>query len=594
MSTLKISLISILVAFIIYTWLKPPKRPRQLTGEEMMERWAGKPQHPYRIVPPEEILQHPVVAGLVEEIYVGFRETEEVFNRDFKPIIQSVIRYAQLLPASERHHHAYRLGLLIHSLDVCSLMMRHLCEMSPYTPHPGPPDAYERLDYYRHARICIGLIGICHDLAKVGTDIEVRFLDRKTLNTSDLPAYDPHGKGGLYSESLYDYAIRCFKEEVVARYEPYRVIFKRGRQMNAHDRDTFQVMNAILTHSGIAIPNHIRSAYLYPNSEFFRRTLLPLRQEADRESVERDLEINPVERDDVRIACSMLLECLATQGHLRDLRVIENCRFLTLGALELALHDLPDFEEFACLPTKPHEAERLLHELKANGLHRATNGQRNSPYAFDSYDGEYGLLLSPQTTAAILYWETYNEAEKQPTTCGAGARASDRSAKDRGDDPQFGDASETGAEGAEPPAQLTAGCLRTIPEARAKDAELQQASSAAHSATGTSDVLREFATTLEKMPEADLADPARFSLEASHLVVAKSECAAILDALGLIEPSDHRRFIRESDSRYSARWTAVGTDLVEKVICSPDYSQALIDKTSTSRLLVSQRSGSAN
>lgn len=105
----------------------------------------------------------------INSIRVRCALTKENFDRDCMPLIHAAIDYAQLLPASESHHHAQPGGLIIHMLET----VQHAVQIRNgyMLPKNAAPEEVTEMQH----RWTYGIIvaALLHDIARPMSDINV-------------------------------------------------------------------------------------------------------------------------------------------------------------------------------------------------------------------------------------------------------------------------------------------------------------------------------------------------------------------------------------------------------------------------------------
>jgi conjugal transfer pilus assembly protein TraI len=96
-------------------------------------------------------------------------ETGEVFEKRYWPAIERYAEIVHLLPASADDHHRERGGLLFHGLEVGYLTLKS-ARASLYGKDMGERKQAGR---ERWMFACF-IAGLCHDLGKVASDVEVQ------------------------------------------------------------------------------------------------------------------------------------------------------------------------------------------------------------------------------------------------------------------------------------------------------------------------------------------------------------------------------------------------------------------------------------
>ncbi len=124
----------------------------------------------------------PVLAGRtliarleVDSLIAGIRAeahaSAEIFQRHYAPVIDRVLEFAQLLPASESHHHAQPGGMAVHSLETAlHALKRRQGLMLP----PGAPTETQQRAQHRWTYAAF-LAALLHDLGKAAHDLRISY-----------------------------------------------------------------------------------------------------------------------------------------------------------------------------------------------------------------------------------------------------------------------------------------------------------------------------------------------------------------------------------------------------------------------------------
>ncbi|CAI06324.1 hypothetical protein ebA387 [Aromatoleum aromaticum EbN1] len=114
------------------------------------------------------------LAGALQQIHRESKLSQAVWERDFAPAIGQTLRYVQLLPASEAHHHAHVGGLAAHTVEVvhAAIAIRN----GYLLPRGGAAEVVDRQrDHWTYAVIFAALL---HDIGKPMTDLRVVLAER--------------------------------------------------------------------------------------------------------------------------------------------------------------------------------------------------------------------------------------------------------------------------------------------------------------------------------------------------------------------------------------------------------------------------------
>jgi len=111
----------------------------------------------------------------VDRLIAGIREhshaTADNFQRHYAPVIDRVLEFAQLLPASESHHHAQPGGMALHTLETAlhALKRRRGLMLPPGVPTEAQQRAQHRWTY------AVFLAALLHDTGKAAHDLRITY-----------------------------------------------------------------------------------------------------------------------------------------------------------------------------------------------------------------------------------------------------------------------------------------------------------------------------------------------------------------------------------------------------------------------------------
>lgn len=123
-----------------------------------------------------ELIDKLMLGGTINSIQTRCALTPNNFDRDCLPLIHAVIEYAQLLPASESHHHAQPGGLIVHMLET----VQHALQLR--NGHMLPRGAAPEEVTAKQHRWTYGIIvaAFLHDIARPMADLNVHlYIDSK-------------------------------------------------------------------------------------------------------------------------------------------------------------------------------------------------------------------------------------------------------------------------------------------------------------------------------------------------------------------------------------------------------------------------------
>ena len=114
------------------------------------------------------------LGGALQQIQRESKLSNAAWERDIAPAIRQYLRFVQLLPASEAHHHAHLGGLAAHTIEV---VYAAVCNRNGYLlPRGGPAEQIDaQRDHWTYAVIFAALL---HDIGKPITDLRVSLADR--------------------------------------------------------------------------------------------------------------------------------------------------------------------------------------------------------------------------------------------------------------------------------------------------------------------------------------------------------------------------------------------------------------------------------
>lgn len=143
-----------------------PKPPGPQGGESV----ATRPNEQLPILDAQALLDKVGMQGMVGVIRNRLGLTRENFERDALPALHRFAEFAQLLPASESHHHAQPGGLLIHTLEVTSFALT-LRQGYKLPVGAAPEDQIRLAPAWTFA---VMLAALLHDVGKPVSDVLVQ------------------------------------------------------------------------------------------------------------------------------------------------------------------------------------------------------------------------------------------------------------------------------------------------------------------------------------------------------------------------------------------------------------------------------------
>ncbi len=151
-----------LAAGIAFTFTVGGPRTRQKQETEIPPGWMP-------VLPVEELKRHLGAGSLLASIRVETGLAAANFERDYGQTISRFMTFAQLLPASESHHHAQPGGLLLHALETANIAL-HLRRAQVLPPGVAPEDIQRREHRWSFG---VFLAALIHDVGKPLTDLHV-------------------------------------------------------------------------------------------------------------------------------------------------------------------------------------------------------------------------------------------------------------------------------------------------------------------------------------------------------------------------------------------------------------------------------------
>jgi len=129
-----------------------------------------RPAAQLEILSAVQLLQVTGADGLVEVIRNRLALTRENWESDAWPVVQRFCEFAQLLPASESHHHAQPGGLMIHTLEMCSYALT-IRQGYKLPAADSPEDQVQKQALWSYA---VFLAALLHDIGKPISDVLVQ------------------------------------------------------------------------------------------------------------------------------------------------------------------------------------------------------------------------------------------------------------------------------------------------------------------------------------------------------------------------------------------------------------------------------------
>ena len=136
----------------------------------------------------EALLAAPRRQKLLDHIWQRTALSRPQFNKLYLDPIKRYAELAQLLPASESHHHAYPGGMLDHGLEVVAYALK--LRQSHLLPSGAQPETQIAQAEAWTAGIAYG--ALAHDLGKIGVDLHVEYADSTVWHPWHGPISRPY------------------------------------------------------------------------------------------------------------------------------------------------------------------------------------------------------------------------------------------------------------------------------------------------------------------------------------------------------------------------------------------------------------------
>jgi integrating conjugative element relaxase (TIGR03760 family) len=273
------------------------QRPAPQPGPARPARASSPPPGAFPVLSAQDLLaarREPI--NRLEEL-AG--TTQPHFERYYLGVLRRFAAWAQQLPASEAHHHAYPGGLLDHGLEVAvaALRFRQGALLPPGAP---PEEAVLKKDLWTYAVFTLALL---HDAAKPAVDQTV------TIFGEDSAAWFWNPWAGPINND--------------PKAHGYRVAFRGQREYRTHQRAGLLLAPHLIGAEGLAwlaSDPAVFSAWLgYAAGDMAQAGILAdLLAKADRESVARSLGSGAAVRAASAGATPLHERLLATLRHLID------------------------------------------------------------------------------------------------------------------------------------------------------------------------------------------------------------------------------------------------------------------------------------
>ncbi|PTB17791.1 relaxase [Trinickia symbiotica] len=141
-------------------------------GRAAIERRASPSSQHLAVLEPAELVACTAMQPRVERIREGLGFAPENWVRDVAPLLDRIMEFVQLLPASESHHHAQPGGLLNHSLEVAQFALHFRAAWRL----PLGADAEEQLAHAARYSYAVLVAALLHDIGKPMADLRVELV----------------------------------------------------------------------------------------------------------------------------------------------------------------------------------------------------------------------------------------------------------------------------------------------------------------------------------------------------------------------------------------------------------------------------------
>jgi integrating conjugative element relaxase (TIGR03760 family) len=377
-----------LAAGVAVTFTTRGMRIRQKQETDIPPGWMP-------VLPEDELKRHLDTGALLASIRVETGLAASNFERDYGQTISRFMTFAQLLPASESHHHAQPGGLLLHALETANIAL-HLRRAQVLPPGVAPEDIQRREHRWSFG---VFLAALIHDVGKPLTDLHVVIAK-------------PRGEGP-WSPLAGDMA-ECGAVR-------YRVMFEAScaspvglsgvRDYTAHQRLGAFLMQRLVPQSTLAWLSEdaelLTQLTAFLSGEDKASALARIVIEADRESVRRNL----LEGPRTRFANARAVPLVE--------RLMEALRRMLAegGRLPLNRPGAAGFVANGCLWfVSKRLADEVRDYLAAHESAAAIPGPEKNDRLFDVWQ-EYGALIpNPDTGGAIWRARVWAEGFDQMLT----------------------------------------------------------------------------------------------------------------------------------------------------------------------------------
>ncbi|CAN7764309.1 helicase/relaxase domain-containing protein [Pseudorhodoferax sp. LjRoot39] len=326
----------------------------------------------------------------LKEIYRKTRFSHATWERDCLVAIRRYAEFAQLLPASEAHHHAHAGGLLAHTLE---MLLAALAWRSGRMLPEGAP--IEQIDAQRDEwTLVVFYCALLHDIAKPMTDLRVSW---RSKDMADPLRWHP--TSGALTQVTQGRA----RVEYLVEFTP-----KALRDYRAHSKLAMLLLPHIAPASALAILARTPAAFeclnRYLSGEDKDSLVARIVREADKASTRRALQSGSRARFASASAVPLVdllmqaVQDLLRQGTTLPLNRTGAAGWVFDGSIWFVAKRLADATRDWIKKTAPDEA---------------VPGEAKNDRLFDTWQ-EYGCIVaSPQSGQAIWYVTVHGAAPQQ-------------------------------------------------------------------------------------------------------------------------------------------------------------------------------------
>lgn len=364
-----------LSAGVAITFIARYPRPRQASAPSIPPGWLS-------VLSPDALTRHLGAQALIDAIRVKTGLAPANFEQDYGQTLHRFTAFAQLLPASESHHHAQPGGFLLHALETANIAL-HLRRTQVLPPGVAPEDIQRREHRWTFG---VFLSALLHDVGKPLADLHVVIAKCRSEATWSPLAGDMAACGAIRYQVIFDAAAH------VSTGQP------GSRDYTAHQRLGVFLMQRLVPQSTLAWlaedAELLAQLTAFLAGEDKTGALARIVIEADRESVRRNLLEGPRTRF-ARARAVPLIE-----------RLMEALRRMLAegGRLPLNRPGAAGFVADGCIW---FVSKRLADEVRAYlaAFESAAGipGPEKNDRLFDVWQ-EYGALIPNPVTGGAIWW----------------------------------------------------------------------------------------------------------------------------------------------------------------------------------------------